>query len=72
MKFRDALIQMQMILERDFGVKEGVVKIALTPEAMDRVVGDEIKKNDYRIRASDLGEYFLCGIQLVPRVKDRF
>lgn len=54
------------------GIKEGVVKIAVTPKLMDTIVYECLAKNKNYITSSRVGEFFICGVQLVAREKDSF
>lgn len=72
MKFGEALAELQAALAIEYGVRDAIVKIALTPEAMDLILMDRMKRKEYTFKARDLGEYFVAGVQVVARSRDTF
>ncbi len=73
MKFEQALEQFKHEIEKEYGIREPIVKIGIKPDAMDAIVGRMFQDKEFiSYRPSEFGEFMLNGVQLVPRTKDRF
>lgn len=73
MKFELALEQFKNEIEKEYGVREPIVKIGIKPDAMDAIISRMFQKEELiSYRPCEFGEFMLNGVQLVPRTKDRF
>lgn len=86
MKFDELLHQFRIGIEREYGL-DGPLKIALEPRLFEAVVFEFYKDKQFaymntapdapsitkcNIRMQDAGEFFIEGIQIVCREKDKF
>lgn len=70
--FERALIQFQHEIEKKYGVRDAVIKIALSHEAMNAVIYDLAARDKYSFRMCDMGEFKICGVQILARSRDTF
>jgi hypothetical protein len=71
----ESLIKFLTELEVNTGIRDGVVKIALTPELFNRLVLELASQNRYGLgwpRITDLGELVFRNVQIVARNRDSF
>lgn len=74
MSFEEALFEFRNKLTKEYGVDDGLVKIALSPELFDRVFYELAQKAVKPFYSSIMatGEIKFMGIQLVARRRDDF
>lgn len=74
MEFNEVLREFIEAIEKQSGIGDGIVKIALTPELFDYVVIELSKKQYGRVwpGITDLGELKIYNVQIVARNRDNF
>lgn len=76
MKFTEALINFKHALATEYGVTDGIVKIALEPDLFTAVMIDLYRKhnntNYMSFAVRDVGEAYIENVQLLQRTRDKF
>ena len=74
MKFEEALQQFINEIYAEYGIENGITKIGIKHDLMDRVAFDIYSTGfgSSKFTPSNFGEFILNGVQLLPREKDKF
>lgn len=74
MTFEEALSEFKVAIAKQYGLHDGLIKIGVLPELLDRVLTDMFNSPYGRARffPGNMGEVFIAGVQIVPRMKEKF